>query len=231
MDSLNFNTNVNNDITPDISQMLQALELFSKKMSADIQKNITPIIDELSKQVFDNFRLSLEESLVKPLNEIKTQIVIPVDALENMKKAIDYYVKSLNIPQGEKEIEVEFSDEQLETLEAVHIPIDDYAKSSTSDKNKKTMPIKVLSTVILLIITILKTFSDCVSLTTALVENNTAIINNDTAHTEYQTAIVNNDTAKLQSQSQDDQVEQLSKIVVNLIDTYNQATADEITSN
>ena len=66
---------------------------------------------------------------------------------------------------------------------------------------------------------------------TALVENNTAIINNDTAHTEYQTAIVNNDTAKLQSQSQDDQVEQLSKIVVNLIDTYNQATADEITSN
>lgn len=93
------------------------------------------------------------------------------------------------------------------------------------------MSIKALSTVILLIIAIFNISSDCVSLNTALVENNTAIINNDTAHTEYQTAIVNNDTAKLQSQSQDDQVEQLSKIVVNLIDTYNQATADEITSN
>ena len=116
-------------------------------------------------------------------------------------------------------------------MEAVHIPVDDYAKSSTSDKNKKTMSIKALSTVVLLVIAILNFFSDCVSLNTALVENNTAIINNDTAHTEYQTAIVNNDTAKLQSQSQDDQVEQLSKIVVNLIDTYNQATADEITSN
>jgi hypothetical protein len=231
MDSLNFNTNVDNDITPDISQMLQALELFSKKMSTDIQKNITPIIDKFSKQVFDSLSLSLEKSLVKPLNEIKTQIVIPVAALENMKKAMDYYVKSLNIPQGEKEIEVEFSDEQLETLEAVHIPVDDYAKPSTSDKNKKTMSIKALSTVILLVIAILNISSDCVSLNTALVENNTAIINNDTAHTEYQTAIVNNDTAKLQSQSQDDQVEQLSKIVVNLIDTYNQATADEITSN
>lgn len=142
----------------------------------------------------------------------------------------DNLVKSLNIQQSETEIEIDFTDEQIETLEAVYIPIDDYAKPEKSDKNHKTISKVNLSSLIILLTAIIGFFSDTISLTTALIENNTAIINNDTAHTEYQTALVNNDTAKIQSKSQEDQINTLVELNKNLIDKLNEATADEVTS-
>lgn len=231
MNNLYFNTNVNSDIVPDISQIQQSIDRAMKNMSEKLNKILVPVVNTYVKQLSINLSAIIESSLVKPLNELKLQVNISPEIIKNMQKALDSCVNNLNISQNEKEVVVDFSDEQIKTMKTVNVPVDDYTKPEKSDKNHKTMSIKTLASLIVLLVTIISFFSDALSLATSVIENKTAMINNDTAHTEYQTALLNNDTAKTQNNLQDVEINTLLETANELIDKYNEATADEIISN
>lgn len=231
MDNLHFNININGDTVLDISQIQLSIDYTIKKLSDELNRSFSPVLNNSTEQVLANLSTILENSLVKPINELKSRINISPEVIKNIQKALNNCVKDLNISQSEKEFVVDFSDEQLEVLEASNVSIDNYANSERSNKNSKAMSRKAIFTLIALIITIIEFSSNLISLGTAVVENDTATINNDTAYTEYQTAILNNDTAKIQSQSQNEQIDKLAEIANKLIDKCNESTADEITSD
>lgn len=226
MDKLYFSNNADENAEIDFQQM----QLNISRNFAQLAEKLKPMYAELAKEMSKNIGHALTESLAKPLESMKNAYTFSPEVVKTFQERIKGYCKEFPIPQSDKEISVHLDDKQLEVLEAVYIPVNDYSNSEKSDKNIKIMSVQAIFILLELITTI-------ITLVTTTIENNTALVNNDTARIEYKTAELNNDTAHTQyelallNDSQDDKIDTLLKTANELIEKYNKSTSDEITSS
>nr|UWF99460.1 MAG: hypothetical protein [Bacteriophage sp.] len=226
MDKLYFDNNADENAEIDFQQM----QLYISRSFAQLANEFKPMYDELFKSLSSTVSHTISESFQKAFEPIKNAYTFSPEVVKTFQERIKGYCKEFPIPQNDKEVSVHLDDKQLEVLEAVYIPVNDYSNSEKSDKNNKIMSVQAIFILISLITTI-------ITLVTTTIENNTALVNNDTARVEYKTAELNNDTVHTQfelallNDSQDDKIDTLLKTANELIEKYNESTSDEITSS
>lgn len=204
MENLNFDTKANTEVTLDLSKAQQSINRALKEYSDFINTILSKEFNKVYNRIFDNLSVTLKRTLEEFSCELNTKVLFPPETIKSIQDSINDSFKSLNVPESEKEVIIDFSDQQLETLEQSNIPINDYVIQEKSTKNKKLFTTKIFLGLITLITAIIQLFTAC---------------------EENQTAIINRDNVKSQNKSQDDQIEKLSEITKMLIESYNAATS------
>ena len=211
MENLSFDTKANTEVTLDLSQTQQSINRALKEYSDFINTILSKEFNKVYNRIFDNLSVTLKRTLEEFSCELNTKVLFPSETIKNIQDSINDSFKSLNVPESEKEVIIDFSDQQLETLEQSNIPINDYVIQEKSTKNKKLFTTKI--------------FLGLITLITAIIQLFTACEEHETAKIEHETAIINRDNVKSQNKSQDDQIEKLSEITKMLIESYNAATS------
>lgn len=211
MENLSFDTKANTEVTLDLSQTQQSINRALQEFSNYINSIFTENFNKTYNQILNNLSITLKRTLEEISCELNMKILFPPEALKNIQDSINNSLKSLNVSESEKEVVIDFSDQQLETLEQSNIPINDYVIQEKSTKNKKLFTTKF--------------FLGFIALITAIIQLFTACEEHETAKIEHGTAIINRDNVKSQNKSQDDQIEKLSEITKMLIESYNASTS------
>lgn len=211
MENLNFDTKANTEITLDLSQTQQSINRALQEFSDYMNSIFTENFNKTYNQILNNLSITLKRTLEKISCELNSKVLFPPEALKNIQDSINNSLKSLNVSESEKEVVIDFSDQQLETLEQSNIPINDYVIQEKSTKNKKLFTTKFFLGFIALITVIIQLFTACEE--------------HETAKIEHETAKINRDNVKSQNKSQDDQIEKLSEITKMLIESYNASTS------
>lgn len=211
MENLSFDTKANTEVTLDLSQTQQSINRALKEYSDFINTILSKEFNKVYNRIFDNLSVTLKRTLEEFSCELNMKVLFPPETIKNIQDSINDSFKSLNVPESEKEVIIDFSDQQLETLEQSNIPINDYVIQEKSTKNKKLFTTKI--------------FLGLITLITAIIQLFTACEEHETAKIEHGTAIINRDNVKSQNKSQDDQIEKLSEITKMLIESYNAATS------
>lgn len=204
MENLNFDTKANSEVTLDLSQTQQSINRALQEFSDYMNSIFTENFNKTYNQILNNLSITLKRTLEKISCELNMKVLFPPETIKNIQDSINDSFKSLNVPESEKEVIIDFSDQQLETLEQSNIPINDYVIQEKSTKNKKLFTTKFFLGFIALITAIIQLFTAC---------------------EEHETAIINRDNVKSQNKSQDDQIEKLSEITKMLIESYNASTS------
>lgn len=204
MENLSFDTKANTEVTLDLSQTQQSINRALKEYSDFINTILSKEFNKVYNRIFDNLSVTLKRTLEEFSCELNMKVLFPPETIKNIQDSINDSFKSLNVPESEKEVIIDFSDQQLETLEQSNIPINDYVIQEKSTKNKKLFTTKFFLGFIALITAIIQLFTAC---------------------EEHETAIINRDNVKSQNKSQDDQIEKLSEITKMLIESYNASTS------
>lgn len=218
MENLSFDTKANTEVTLDLSQTQQSINRALKEYSDFINTILSKEFNKVYNRIFDNLSVTLKMTLEEFSCELNMKVLFPPETIKNIQDSINNSLKSLNVSESEKEVVIDFSDQQLETLEQSNIPINDYVIQEKSTKNKKLFTTKFFLGFIALITVIIQLFTACE-------EHETAKIEHETAKIEHGTAIINRDNVKSQNKSQDDQIEKLSEITKMLIESYNASTS------
>nr|DAZ74359.1 MAG TPA: hypothetical protein [Caudoviricetes sp.] len=211
MENLSFDTKANTEVTLDLSQTQQSINRALKEYSDFINTILSKEFNKVYNRIFDNLSVTLKRTLEEFSCELNMKVLFPPETIKNIQDSINDSFKSLNVSESEKEVIIDFSDQQLETLEQSNIPINDYVIQEKSTKNKKLFTTKI--------------FLGLITLITAIIQLFTACEEHETAKIEHGTAIINRDNVKSQNKSQDDQIEKLSEITKMLIESYNAATS------
>lgn len=211
MENLNFDTKANTEVTLDLSQTQQSINRALQEFSDYMNSIFTENFNKTYNQILNNLSITLKRTLEKISCELNSKVLFPPEALKNIQDSINNSLKSLNVSESEKEVVIDFSDQQLETLEQSNIPINDYVIQEKSTKNKKLFTTKFFLGFIALITVIIQLFTACEE--------------HETAKIEHETAKINRDNVKSQNKSQDDQIEKLSEITKMLIESYNASTS------
>lgn len=211
MENLNFDTKANTEVTLDLSKAQQSINRALKEYSDFINTILSKEFNKVYNRIFDNLSVTLKRTLEEFSCELNMKVLFPPETIKNIQDSINDSFKSLNVSESEKEVIIDFSDQQLETLEQSNIPINDYVIQEKSTKNKKLFTTKI--------------FLGLITLITAIIQLFTACEEHETAKIEHGTAIINRDNVKSQNKSQDDQIEKLSEITKMLIESYNAATS------
>lgn len=211
MENLNFDTKANTEVTLDLSKAQQSINRALKEYSDFINTILSKEFNKVYNRIFDNLSVTLKRTLEEFSCELNMKVLFPPETIKSIQDSINDSFKSLNVPESEKEVIIDFSDQQLETLEQSNIPINDYVIQEKSTKNKKLFTTKI--------------FLGLITLITAIIQLFTACEEHETAKIEHGTAIINRDNVKSQNKSQDDQIEKLSEITKMLIDSYNSSTS------
>lgn len=211
MENLDFDTKANTEVNLDLSKAQQSINRALQEFSDYINSIFTENFNKTYNQILNNLSITLKRTLEEISCELNSKALFPPEALKNIQDSINNSLKSLNVSESEKEVVIDFSDQQLETLEQSNIPINDYVIQEKSTKNKKLFTTKF--------------FLGFIALITAIIQLFTACEEHETAKIEHGTAIINRDNAKSQNKSQDDQIEKLSEITKMLIESYNAATS------
>lgn len=204
MENLNFDTKANTEVTLDLSQTQQSINRALQEFSDYMNSIFTENFNKTYNQILNNLSITLKRTLEKISCELNSKVLFPPEALKNIQDSINNSLKSLNVSESEKEVVIDFSDQQLETLEQSNIPINDYVIQEKSTKNKKLFTTKFFLGFIALITVIIQLFTAC---------------------EEHETAKINRDNVESQNKSQDDQIEKLSEITKMLIESYNASTS------
>lgn len=211
MENLSFDTKANTEVTLDLSKAQQSITRALQEFSDYINAIFTENFNKTYNQILNNLSITLKRTLEEISCELNSKVLFPPETIKNIQDSINNSFKSLNVPESEKEVVIDFSDQQLETLEQSNIPINDYVIQEKSTKNKKLFTTKI--------------FLGFITLITAIIQLFTACEENQTAKIEHETAIINRDNVKSQNKSQDDQIEKLSEITKMLIESYNAASS------